>query len=154
MDLPAAEAELELYRLGLRTPLLHRQLEPRIAPVLDRVQALQLRHASRHTHVAEEILRYVQQLAQRARAHASVELGVSPRAALSLIEATRAAAWLAGRDFVTPDDVQELLAPCWAHRLLLTAEAELEGSTPTRLLGQIVSQVEVPTVVRDPLGGG
>jgi MoxR-like ATPase len=73
-----------------------------------------------------------------------VELGVSPRAALALLEAGRAAALLEGRGFVLPDDFKRLLVPCWAHRLILTPESELEGHSPRQILEQVAAAVEVP----------
>ena len=73
-----------------------------------------------------------------------VELGVSPRGALALLEAGRAAALLEERDFVTPDDLKRYLGPCWSHRMILTAEAELEGHTPAGLLREVAAEVAVP----------
>jgi MoxR-like ATPase len=69
---------------------------------------------------------------------------VSPRGALSLLESARAAAVLAGRGYVVPDDLKRFLVPCWGHRVLLTAESELEGHTPARLLEDTARAVEVP----------
>ena len=60
------------------------------------------------------------------------------------METARAAALVAGRDFVTPDDLKQFLEPCWSHRLILTAEAELEGHRPGRVLQRIAGEVEVP----------
>jgi MoxR-like ATPase len=73
-----------------------------------------------------------------------VELGVSPRAALSLLEAGRAAALLEGREFLIPDDLKNLLVPCWGHRILLTPESELEGFTVRRVLDTVAAAVPVP----------
>ena len=151
MGLPDEESELALYRLALGEDLSRFVSLPPHARPLDAASARALRGASRATHVAPELLGYLRALAERVRRSPHVELGPSPRAALALLEASRAAPLLEDRSFVVPDDLQRLLTPCWAHRILLTAEAELEGSTPSRLLRQIVSQVDVPTVVRDPL---
>jgi MoxR-like ATPase len=65
-----------------------------------------------------------------------------------LLETARAAALLAGRDFVLPDDLKRFLVPCWGHRIRLTAESELEGHTPTRVLDELVRTVEVPRAPR------
>jgi MoxR-like ATPase len=145
MGLPSAEAELELYRLAIEVPLLHRRLERPLSALLDREQALELRLASRRAHCSDELLHYVRELAAAVRRSPAVELGVSPRGALALIEAARAACWLEERDYVVPADVQDLVVPCWAHRILLAAETELEGVTPQRVLRQLVAQVAVPT---------
>jgi MoxR-like ATPase len=73
-----------------------------------------------------------------------VGLGVSPRGALALLGASRAGALLGGRDFVLPDDMKRFLVPCWAHRLVLKAEAELEGHTPRQVLDEAARSVEIP----------
>ena len=63
-----------------------------------------------------------------------VALGTSPRGGLCLLDAARAAAVLAGRDYALPDDLKRMLGPCWGHRLLLKAESEIEGMTVSRIL--------------------
>jgi MoxR-like ATPase len=78
------------------------------------------------------------------RASPHLDLAVSPRGALALLEAARAAALLAQRDFATPDDFKALLVPCWAHRLILKSESELEGRTARGLLLEIADATEVP----------
>lgn len=117
---------------------------PLPAAVAGHEEALALRRASRSVHVAEELLAYVASLAAAVRESERVEISISPRAALALIEMARATALLAGREFVAPDDVKRCLRPCWGHRMLLTADAELENETPARLLTQIAGAVPVP----------
>jgi MoxR-like ATPase len=73
-----------------------------------------------------------------------VDLGVSPRGGLCLLETARAIALLSGRDFVLPDDLKRFLVPCWSHRLVLTPESELEGHTPRRVLEEAAASVDVP----------
>jgi MoxR-like ATPase len=143
MGLPAPEAELELYRRAVAgtLPDLAGELP---APVLAPGEALALRHASRHVHVSGELLGYLAGLADAVRRSPQVELGVSPRGALALLEAARAGALLEGRDFLVPDDLKRLLLPCWGHRVLLTAESELEGFGPRQVLEQAAAGVPVP----------
>jgi len=118
---------------------------PRTAgPVLEPGEAAALRRASRSLHVAPEILDYIQRLAAAVEASPHVALGPSPRALLALMETGRAMALLGGRTFVLPDDVKEALEPCWAHRLLLEPESELEGIGPAGLLREVAAAVEVP----------
>jgi MoxR-like ATPase len=143
--LPSPEAELDLYRKSL-TGDFSDWNESLPAPVLGEGERLALRRASRRIHVSEELLAYLAQLADGVRRSSHVELGVSPRAALALLEAGRAAALLEGRDFLIPDDLKRLLVPCWAHRLILTAESELEGHSPRRILEQVAAAVPVPHV--------
>ncbi|HVT61492.1 MAG TPA: MoxR family ATPase [Thermoanaerobaculia bacterium] len=143
IGLPARAAELNLLRRAVAGEL-QEIAEMELRPVLAPAEAAALRLASRRVHVAEELLDYLCRLAGAARGSPHVELGVSPRAALALLEAARAAALLEGRDFVAPDDVKRLLVPCWAHRLILTPEAELEGHSPRRILEQVAAAEPVP----------
>ena len=107
-------------------------------------EARALHRAASTVHVAPEMLDYLARLARAVRRSPHVELGISPRAALSLLEAARAAALLAGREFVLPDDLKLMLVAAWAHRLILTAEAELEGHSPRALLEEVARATEVP----------
>ena len=140
MGLPSPAAELELLRQAVAGTL-----DDAAAPaVLPAGEALALRGASRRVHVAEELLEYLARLAAASRRSPHVELGVSPRAVLALLEAARAMALVEGRDYAAPDDIKRLLAPCWAHRLILTPEAELEGHTPRQILEQVAAAEPVP----------
>jgi MoxR-like ATPase len=143
MGLPAPEAELDLYRKAVAGELVDfgGSLP---ATVLRPGEALALRRASRRVHVADELLGYLAQLAAGVRRSPQVDLPVSPRAALALLEAGRAGALLEGRDFLIPDDLKRLLVPAWAHRILLTPEAELEGFNARRILEGVAAAVPVP----------
>jgi MoxR-like ATPase len=143
MGLPAPEAELDLYRKAVAGELVDfGGALP--AQVLRPGEALALRRASRRVHVADELLGYLAQLADGVRRSPQVDLPVSPRAALALLEAGRAGALLEGRDFLIPDDLKRLLVPAWAHRILLTPEAELEGFNARRILEGVAAAVPVP----------
>ena len=143
MGLPALEAEVDLYRRAVAGTLPDPGAEPP-SPVLSPGEALALRHASRRVHVEDPLLGYLAQLADGVRRSSQVDLGISPRAALALLEAGRAAALLQGRHFLTPDDLKHLLVPCWGHRVILTPEAELEGFTTRRVLEGVAAAVPVP----------
>ena len=143
MGLPAPAAELDLYRRAVAGELADWSREPPAA-VLAPGEAGALRRASRRVHVEDALLSYLAQLADQVRRSPQVELGVSPRAALALLEAGRAAALLEGREFLIPDDLKRLLVPCWGHRILLTPESELEGFTVRRVLEGVAAAVPVP----------
>ena len=96
------------------------------------------------TRVSEEVARYVVAVVRRTRELPSVELGASPRAAVHLLGAARAAARLAGRDYVTPDDVSRMATPVMRHRLVLTPEAELERYGPDDAVRTALGDVPVP----------
>jgi MoxR-like ATPase len=136
MSLPDAQAELELFRRAVAGTLKGwSERAATLEPVTARDEALALRGAAREIHVSEELLGYLGALAAAVRASPHLELGISPRGALALLETARAAALLAGRDFVAPDDLKRFLIPCWGHRLLLTAEA---------IVDEAAGAVEIP----------
>ncbi len=144
MTLPSQEREIELYRRAVAGELSGWGGAAPSEAAVSHEEARHLRTASRCVHVSEELLGYLAQLAQATRSSENLELAVSPRGALALIETARATALIEGRDYVVPDDVKRNLFPCWEHRLILSAEAELEGHNARRLLAAIADSVEVP----------
>jgi MoxR-like ATPase len=94
--------------------------------------------------VADEVAVYVTALVRRTRELPSVALGASPRAAVHLLAASRASAWLAGRAFVTPDDVVRMAPPVLRHRLILRPEAELERYRADDAVQAALQAVPVP----------
>jgi len=96
------------------------------------------------TEITEEVVGYVVAVVRRTRELPSVALGASPRAAVHLLGAAKAAARLAGRAYVTPDDVSRMAAPVLRHRLVLTPEAELERATPAGAIRTALEDVPVP----------
>ncbi len=100
--------------------------------------------AVRTVHVADPVKRYVVDLVTATRRSPELRLGASPRATIHLIRAARARAAVEGRDYVVPDDVQALAVPVLAHRLLLTAEAQIARRTSAELVAEIVGRVPTP----------
>ena len=94
--------------------------------------------------VEPPVLSYVVALVRATRVAPAVELGVSPRGAAALLHASKAWAWLAGRSFVTPDEVKAVAKPALRHRLLLRPEVELEGATADSVLDGILASVPAP----------
>jgi MoxR-like ATPase len=95
-------------------------------------------------HAEPAVLGYIVELAQATRAAPATALGVSPRGATALLATARAWAWLSGRSFVTPDDVQVLARPTFRHRIQLRPEAELEGTTADAVLESVLATVPAP----------
>jgi MoxR-like ATPase len=100
--------------------------------------------AVRTVQVAPEVVGYIVDIARATRSSPSLSLGVSPRGATALLSTSRAWAWLAGRDYVTPDDVKALAAPTLRHRMSLRPEAELEGVSVDAVLDGVLAAVPVP----------
>jgi MoxR-like ATPase len=139
MGYPSAAEEtqmLERFRAG--DPLADVQAVA-VADVLPAVRA-----AVRDVHVADDVAGYVVALARATRETPLLRLGASPRASLALLHAAQAWAALDGRDYVTPDDIQALIAPVLAHRLLLSRDAVIERRDPDEVLREIVATVPVP----------
>ncbi len=145
IDFPEADDEarmLEHYASGKR---LHDEVVATLQPVMSGEELLQARRTvASQVRVEPHIIRYIQELVSRTRKDEAVQIGAGPRASLALLEASRAAAALEGRDYITPDDVKALVAPVVAHRITLSPEAEMEGLALEDLLRRIFDQVEVP----------
>jgi MoxR-like ATPase len=93
--------------------------------------------------VREELLAYLVDIIRASRTHESVLVGAGPRATQSLLLASRAFAAIAGRDFITPDDVKIMAAPVLEHRLILRPEYEIEGVTVSEVIAKILQEVAV-----------
>ncbi|MEM1176728.1 MAG: MoxR family ATPase [Acidobacteriota bacterium] len=142
MALPSRDAEIDLYRQAIADRPWGHDAMPEAQ--LTAAEAAALRRASRSVHVADELLDYLYRLVDGARRSPHLDLAVSPRGALALLETARSFALIEGRGYVVPDDVKRGLLPCWGHRLLLGAEAELEGHSSRRVLDELAATVEVP----------
>ena len=99
-------------------------------------------------HVADDIYRYVAQLCAATREHALVRLGASPRAGGALVRICRASAWMAGRDFVIPGDVQLLFFDVLEHRITLDPQARLGDKDAHAVLAEVLKTVAAPRLVR------
>ena len=115
-----------------------------IRPVLSGGEIIQLRQAVSTVHVAPSIRDYVTRIVRATREEPSLALGASPRAGVALFLASRAEAFLSGRDFVTPDDVKALALPVLRHRVVLTPEAEVEGQTVDERLAGLLNTIPAP----------
>lgn len=115
-----------------------------VAPVISRSELLQLREMVGSVVVDQSLLQYIVQIVRQTRTSRAVFLGASPRASVSMLRASKAYALLCGRDFVTPEDIKTVAPPILSHRLILTAEAEMEGYSPVKVVQKLMDKVEVP----------
>ena len=115
-----------------------------IQPLLSRDEVLQFRSLLNEVVFDDSLLQYLVSVIQLTRTSKEVFLGASPRAGVALLRASKAYALLQGRDFVTPDDIKFVAPSVLQHRLILTAEAEMEGYNAARLIDKLIDQVEVP----------
>ncbi len=139
---PSEDHELALLRVE-RSGLRDTSLE-RVTPVAGPDDVLRLRATVDDTAVTDDVVRYVAAVVRQTRQLPSVELGASPRAAVHLLTASKAAARMGGRDFVTPDDVAALAPDVLRHRILLRPEAELDRYRPEDAIATALAAVPVP----------
>jgi MoxR-like ATPase len=116
-----------------------------VTPVTDAAGLERLRAAVEAVRVESQITAYITSIVRATRAAASLTLGASPRAGVSLLKAARGAALLDGRDYVVPDDVKRLAPAVLRHRVSVAPELELEGVTSDAALKAILDKTEVPT---------
>ncbi|MFX4285084.1 AAA family ATPase [Janibacter sp. G349] len=139
MGYPTAAAEITMLdHHSARSPLedLH--------PVADAAGIARLIAAVRTVHASAAVRQYVVDIATATRTSSLVRLGASPRATLHLLRAGRAHAALAGRDHVLPDDIQQIAPVVFAHRLLLSSEAQLARREATDIVSELVQRTRVP----------
>jgi MoxR-like ATPase len=149
VDYPDAGAEAEILRLT-RAEAAHRQTTQAPAPVSqaaifaarDEVLAMHMSPAV-ETYIVQLVIATRQPAAYDQRLADWIDYGGSPRATIALDRCARAHAWLAGRDFVGPDDVQAVAADALRHRLLLSFEAEANGVTPDDVIRELLARVPV-----------
>ncbi len=142
MGYPSADEELEVLERHQSNASLVK-LE-NVSPVLTKMELLDLRRLLGQVFVDRTLLQYIVQIVQQTRTAKAVYLGASPRASVSMLQASKAYALLQGRDFVTPDDIKFVAPSVLHHRLILTAEAEMEGYTPLKVTQRLIDQIEVP----------
>ena len=136
---PSHEEELNILdRFSKEQPL------DTLEAVATREDVFRLQEMSRKVHVSNPIRHYLAHLAQRTRSSRDLDLGISPRAPLMLMQASKAKALLEGRMFVIPDDIQQLYFPVLRHRILVKAESRVRGSDVAQILDSILNQVPVP----------
>ena len=139
---PDEDAEISMLELA------HRGVQPTELENVSRVASagdlMEARSVVDGTSISPEVSAYLVAVIRRTRDLPSVSLGASPRAAMHLLAASKAAARLAGRDFVTPDDVAQMAPPVLRHRLILSPEAELERYRPDDAVKAALGSVPVP----------
>ncbi len=137
---PTADEEadiLERYTAGAR-PM------DSLEPICTSQDILKLQQQMDTVYAAKEVRAYIAQIAASSRKSGALQLGVSTRAAISLVKASQAFALMEGRDYVTPDDVQKMADPVLAHRLVLSPEARMRNMTSSKVLAGVMASVQVP----------
>ena len=139
---PTREQEIEILQRRRQRRSDDATIEPVTRP--DQVRALQA--AIEDVHVDPAVEGYMVDIVGATRSHSQVEVGASPRGSLALLKVSRARAAMAGRDFVTPDDVKTVAQPALAHRLILKPDPWIRGVRTATVLADVLAQVPVPKV--------
>ncbi len=144
VDYPDQAAEKQML-LNRQAGFAARRLDiSRLKPIATVADILQARQAVKEVKVSEAIVDYLLALVRTSRQYPDLTLGASPRAAGAWLQTSQALAWLAGRDFVTPDDVKAVASPLLRHRLILKPEAMLDGLQMDAVIASVINQVPVP----------
>jgi MoxR-like ATPase len=139
---PAGDAEKQMLKNWQQG--LYGKQAPRLDPVTTADEIISCRKLLESVRVDDSILTYLMELVQKSRSISDLSLGASPRAALSWLAAAKAHAAIEGKDFVTPDNVKFVAEPVLRHRLILTAESELDGVTMSQVITNLLRQIPVP----------
>ncbi len=155
---PLPEAQLDRFLLrstmgypseGDELTMLTTRIERRtedviLEPVCDAATFIRVQRALEDVHIDRRLLEYCVALVRATRTEPQLEVGCSPRGTLALLKLTRAAALLAGRDFVGPDDIRSMAVPALAHRVLLSDDAWARRTNPEDIVRRAVDRVPVP----------
>lgn len=134
---PAKEVDI-LYALSESHPV------DAVQPVMGRDEVHAIQQAVRRVRVDERVARYIIDIVQETRSDPRLKLGVSPRGSLMLFRASQSAAFMAGRDFTLPDDVQRIAPDVLAHRLVLTSKSKYGGTNKRDIILEILGRVKAP----------
>jgi len=115
-----------------------------VKPVLDGQKINSLRKQIKSILIEERLLQFIARMIHQTRNHKSIYLGASPRASLAVMNASKAIAAMQGRDFVTPEDIREVVTPVLRHRIILSPDKEMEGVTEDEVIKQIIQAMDVP----------
>lgn len=156
--LPEAQLDRFLFRIVLKYPSLQQEIEilkkfrndfgtrlfDTVRPVISKEDLKECQTLIEKILIKDEIIEYIAKLIDNTRNNGDLLLGASPRASLAIMRASKAIAAMSGRDFVTPDDVKYVAQPVLNHRIILTAEREMEGIDSETVIREITERVEVP----------
>ncbi len=156
--LPEAQLDRFLFKIKLTYPtyeeereILHKfkedfeiSIKTKVNPVISAKDITELKKLIEKVHIKDSLVDYIAQIVDNTRNNGDLFLGASPRASLAMMKTAKTLAAIKHRDFVTPDDIQTVAYPVMNHRLLLSAERELEGTEVEDVIKDIIKKIEVP----------
>lgn len=144
VEYPNEQEEENILMLHSQQVDLNQRMETELQAVTTPQEIMQIMQANAAVRIEPQLVQYVNRLVRQTRAWPSFHLGASPRAGLALMQGARTLAAFRGRDYAIPDDVVDIALPALRHRVIMTAEAEVEGLRVDEQLGQLLRSVEVP----------
>ncbi len=155
--LPEAQLDRFLMRISLGYPSKNDEIEilqnyqgirslKGINPVVSQNEIIDMQNTVASLKVHEDILSYIVRISEVSRSYEDLRLGASPRASIDLLKASKACAYIRGRDYVIPDDVKEMVVPVLGHRLILSPEARIERKNVESILKGVLKRVTVPVL--------
>jgi MoxR-like ATPase len=156
--LPEAQLDRFLFKINVKYPTLAEEINiltnqqtlsqnallEKVNKVLTAKSIAEFRQVVQKIIIEDRLIEFIAKIVNETRNNPSLYLGASPRASLAILKASKANAAIKGRDFVTPEDIIEMTAPVMRHRIILTPEKEMEGTTPDELIERIVKSIEIP----------
>ncbi|KQU56345.1 AAA family ATPase [Bacillus sp. Leaf406] len=139
MGYPEPEEEMEVLNRAQKNPPIED-----LVPATTLAELIRLQEEVKDIFVDDTIKKYIVDIAHRTRIHANVYLGASPRGSIALMKACQAYAFLRGRSYVVPDDVQFLAPFVFSHRIIMKSEAKYEGVTPEDVVERVIARMPVP----------
>lgn len=155
--LPEAQLDRFLYKIEVLHPSLSEEIDilkyhqrangkatDQINTVLTAEKLIEFQKLSRQVHIEDKLLEFIAKLVYKTRESKDIIYGGSPRASISLLNASKALAATRGRSFVTPDDILYVIKPILRHRIILTPEREMEGTTANEIIDHLTRSIEIP----------
>ncbi len=136
---PEKDSEVEIAMTATRS-----RRTDALKPVLDKETIDEARSEAEKTYIDKKVCEYIVELVRSTREHRRIEMGASPRATIALVKLGKSSAWLKGKDYVDPNDIEEQFIYALKHRIVLTSDAETEGISKESVLKDIISSVPKP----------
>jgi MoxR-like ATPase len=141
---PTADEEIAILKQHGRQADLDERLATTLGVVTSAEEIVAVTAECSNVHVEDKVFAYINTIVRQTREWPQFHIGASPRAGIALVQGSRTLAAFRGRDYVVPDDVVDIALPALRHRVIRTAEAEVEGQSVDELLGELIRSVEVP----------
>ena len=146
VDYPQEKEEADILKMHSRQVDINERLESEVETVTQPSEILEITRDSGNIQTDEKLIDYINQIVRLTRNWPQFHMGASPRAGIALMQAARTLAAFSGRNYAVPDDVVQIALPALRHRVILTAEAEVEGYDIDTLLTELIRSIEVPRI--------